>query len=176
MIYLKIRPNHVLCCPFFCLQFQDSGKFLHLSGEVWPAQYESLNRCEKLTDQKLGKADIAIFFGHDDSLHGKFGGLAHLGVACKNGPKMYRCQLMMWQFNPSSTATVLSHEIGHNIGMEHDHYAPHKASGCDKTGIMSYGNHPMQWSACSKADFEAHYLKYKEHWCMEEDEDACKTV
>eukprot|EP00093_Oithona_nana_P011434 11434.XXX_259963_261725_1 [CDS] Oithona nana genome sequencing. len=158
------------------IKLKKSGEYSHLSGEVWPAQFKALKRCGKLTEQKLGKADIAIFFGHDESKEGKFGGVAYQGVACKNGSKKYRCQLNLWWFNPSTTASVVAHEIGHNIGMEHDHYPPHKNNGCDKTGIMSYGEPPMQWSACSKADFEAHYLQYRKQWCMEEDEDACKTA
>ena len=90
--------------------------------------------------------------------------------------KEYRCQLDMWQFNPSVTAGVVAHEIGHNIGMQHDFHASHQGAGCDKTGIMSSGNHLMQWSTCSRADFEAHYLMYKDQWCMEEDENACETA
>lgn len=151
----------------------------HLSGEGWPASYDSLSRCRELTGQKLEKADLAIFFGHhakETKPKPKFGGIAHLGVACKGGAIDKRCQLNMWWYNPSVTASVVAHETGHNIGMEHDFYASHKASGCDKTGIMSYGSKPMRWSACSRADFEAHYLRFKDKWCMPESENACQTA
>ena len=120
----------------------------HLSGEGWPASYDSLSRCRELTGQKLEKADLAIFFGHhakETKPKPKFGGIAHLGVACKGGAIDKRCQLNMWWYNPSVTASVVAHETGHNIGMEHDFYASHKASGCDKTGIMSYGSKPMRY-------------------------------
>ena len=160
---------------FKFLFFQRSGGLKHLSGEEWPANYESLGRCRELTDKKLGKADIAIFFGHHAS-GAEFGGVAYVGIACKNGTKKYRCQLNMWWYTPSITAGTVAHEIGHNIGMKHDHYEPHQEAGCDKTGIMSYGNHPMQWSACSRADFEAQYMKYKDQWCMPENENACNDA
>lgn len=148
----------------------------YLKGEEWPANYDSLKRTRELTEKKLGKADIAIFFGHHASGADpapEFGGVAYVGIACKNTSKKYRLSLNMWWYTPSITAGVLAHEIGHNIGMQHDHYAPHQDAGCDKTGIMSYGDHPMQWSACSRADFEAQYLKYKDQWCMPENENAC---
>ena len=50
--------------------------------------------------------------------------------------------------------------------MHHDFDPPHDTEGCDKKGLMSYGNFPMEWSSCSRADFEAHYLQHKNHWCM----------
>ena len=60
----------------------------------------------------------------------------------------------------------MAHELGHGIGMHHDFDPPHDTQGCDKTGLMSYGDFPMKWSTCSRADFEAHYLQHKDHWCM----------
>ena len=62
---------------------------------------------------------------------------------------------------------LIAHEMGHNIGMDHDFIEKHKASGCDGKGIMSYGNPPNEWSACSKADFIAHYQATKSNWCMD---------
>ena len=146
-----------------------------MEGEEWPANHDGKKRVRQLTKKKLGKADIAIFFGHQER-EAKWSGSSYIGTACKNTKKEYRCQLDMWQFNPSVTAGVVAHEIGHNIGMQHDFHASHQGAGCDKTGIMSSGNHLMQWSTCSRADFEAHYLMYKDQWCMEEDENACQTA
>merc|ERR1712172_332866 len=53
---------------------------------------------------------------------------------------------------------------GHNLGMAHDFSTAHAASGCDGTGIMSYGNPPNQWSTCSKADFTAQYKVRESMW------------
>ena len=147
-----------------------------MSGEEWTfANYDSLPRLREVTDQKLGRADIAIFFGHRPE-DAKIWGVAYLGTACWNSKKPYKMSLNMWLGTPSKTAETVAHEIGHNIGMQHDFYGPHKDAGCDGTGIMSYYDHPMQWSKCSRADFEAHYLKYEDQWCMPKDKKACNNA
>ena len=53
--------------------------------------------------------------------------------------------------------------------MKHDFDPAHSGKGCDKDNhIMSYGNPKEKWSACSKKDFEAHYLSIQKNlWCME---------
>ena len=56
--------------------------------------------------------------------------------------------------------------------MKHDHHDEHKHK-CDGKGIMSYGDHPMVWSSCSVADFNAHYTANKVRWCMPESSSAC---
>ena len=61
----------------------------------------------------------------------------------------------------------MAHELGHNLGMDHDFVQRHKKE-CNGKGIMSYGEHPMVWSTCSRADFEAQYMRWKDDWCMEE--------
>ena len=50
--------------------------------------------------------------------------------------------------------------------MLHDGGPAHVAAGCYKMGIMTTGQGPFQWSTCSRADFEAHFLQYKDTWCF----------
>ena len=80
-----------------------------MPGEEWPASYEALGRCRELSGEQLGGSDIAIFFGHHavgTNPGPEFGGVAYVGVACKNTSKKYKCQLNMWWYNPSTTAGV----------------------------------------------------------------------
>ena len=60
-----------------------------------------------------------------------------------------------------------AHELGHSLGMNHDFGPPYETRVCDKKGFMSYEDFPMKWSNCSRADFEAHYLQHKDHWCLQ---------
>ena len=147
-----------------------------MEGEEWTsANTSSFPRLWALTEENLGRADIAIFFG-DRQTGDKYGGLAYVGIACNTYGNWRKFSLNLWQNSAAITAGTVSHEIGHNLGMEDDHFKPHKDAGCNGTGIMSYGNHPMQWSKCSRADFEEHYLKYKDQWCMPEEKKACNNA
>ena len=63
--------------------------------------------------------------------------------------------------------------MGHNLGMRHTWAEPHKSNGCETKVngeyviVRSDEITGRPWSSCSKADFEALYLKYKDNWCME---------
>ena len=64
--------------------------------------------------------------------------------------------------------------MGHNLGMLHTWADPHKSNGCetkvDGQYVVIRSDDDISggpWSSCSKTDFEAHYLQYKDNWCME---------
>ena len=63
--------------------------------------------------------------------------------------------------------------------MNHDHADAHKKAGCNEAenkGFMAYGKHQLQWSSCSRSDFEAFYLKNKDNWCFESQVIACPNT
>ena len=60
----------------------------------------------------------------------------------------------------------MAHEIGHNLGMHHDHDKRHRGKLCKGKGLMSYGKHPNKWSKCSRDDFTDHFNKERRHWCL----------
>ena len=67
---------------------------------------------------------------------------------------------------------LMAHELGHNLGMQHD-FANYNNFLCGQSdGLMSYGFYDAperHWSMCSQRNFKAHYQNMKNQngaWCM----------
>ena len=123
---------------------------------------------------KSGVVPEKLIMSYDDKSN-------NVGLAWGKAVCMHRDWCMSinaWDPDMTTFANTVAHEIGHNLGMEHDHEPNHKAKGCDKQGIMSYGGNWIKWSTCSRDDFTNHYrtmLKKNSFWCLPEAPSACDS-
>ena len=96
------------------------------------------------------------------------------GVVCGKGIDRYKQSINLYGKSHALLAESVAHEIGHNLGMEHDFSPVHGGTGdaqtstnpCNGQGFMSYGNHLSQWTSCNVKDFTTHYKLNKNNWCM----------
>ena len=131
----------------------------------------NLEKMYATTACELGSADLMVYLVYFQPPAGSSftAGIAYRPAVCRPGHKNNNIKESINRFDPqrvTSSAQTVAHEIGHNLGMFHD-FAPQHKDQCDKTGLMSYYVDTNKWSVCSKADFQAHYLEFKNVWCLE---------
>jgi len=98
---------------------------------------------------------------------------------CGHCPGQQKASIIYYGVSYASMGGGMAHEVGHNLGMRHDHDVLHGGPGnpCDGQGIMSYnGEKPGEWSKCSVADFTAQYTLYKDVWCLPAAPSACTML
>ena len=170
--YIQATQLHVQ--TYFChdaslgtkIQLENQG-IKHYAGKSLTASGGSLTDMYGPTAVDLGTADLMVYMGYDTDYWGVVG-IAWGSVVCVPGLNTYRSSISEWRETNAEAAIIVAHEMGHNLGMDHDFNADHVAAGCndDESGIMSYGQAPYQWSTCSKADLQAHYIYTESVWCM----------
>lgn len=164
------------------IKLERVGDITHHVGETWRAESNSQSLqgpILDITENQPVEADLYVYLAKDPEFYGTIG-LAWLGTLCKrNTDPGYQAGISEKRENVLATAQVVSHEMGHNMGLYHDFDNRHggSSSPCNGEGLMSYGSVPDKWSECSRSDFLAHYNTIVDSnwwtWCMPEDNFAC---
>jgi len=176
--YIKSAITHTQV--FYChsslgtkIALQIVGDIKHYKGKSLQASVAKLQEMMSTTVADLGTADLMVYMGTETDLWGVVG-IAYGSTVCDHSSgNKYKQSINEWRPTLAAAGQLIAHEMGHNLGMKHDFDAAHAAKGCNGKGIMSYGNPPNQWSSCSKADLQAHYITVKSRWCMDLAPTAC---
>lgn len=128
-----------------------------------------------------GGSDLVMYVGENKSSDIRQDGGAGPASVCGQRDEIKvsisQATTWIWRNYMPKLAELLAHEIGHNLGMEHDFEKRNggKRGHCNCKGIMSYGylchgrKIPLKWSTCSGKNFKRHYMNIKRQgrWCLE---------
>lgn len=131
----------------------------HHVGQTWKAEPDSNSLqgpIKTLTANSNVDADLWVYMAKDPAFYGVIG-LAWVGTLCRTWWPGYQASINEKRGSVLNTAQLVTHEMGHNLGMYHDFDSIHDGKGCNGQGFMSYGAVPTQWSTCSKEDFLGQY-------------------
>ena len=153
------------------IQLEIVGEIKHYAGIYLQATGAKLKETLEITKEDLGDANLMVYMGYNYEDPSPYAGIAWTGQVClPPNVNAWKSSINEWGPHHSEMGQTIAHEIGHNLGMKHDLHPDHAGKGCEKTGVMSsYEGLTNGWSACSKSDFQAHYIYAKEkneEWCL----------
>jgi len=128
--------------------------------------------------------DITAASPHDVNLwvfltgsasRGGAAGMAWKGVLCSSN-KAFRTSITKYLWEDEYTAEIVTHEIGHNLGLSHDFddaikrktgkMVPRQVDGIDCKGYMDYNANNDGWSPCSVQDFTSYANRFGDDYCL----------
>jgi len=133
------------------------GDVWAISGDLYLSKTHYISRENSV---KPNAPDLNVYL----SGTGNGGGFSWVSGLCRQGKTALRSSITGWLYNDERTAELVAHEIGHNLGMQHDFTKGlgdfNKSTGfrqvedgVDCRGYMDYDSSTDGWSACSVKDF-----------------------
>merc|ERR1712113_684626 len=153
----------------------------HQSGANWIPDVDTLNAVSSIARNNPSNANAYVFL--TEQSQGGYVGIAWVGGTCESSG-YYRSSITSYFHDDFTTANILAHEIGHNLGMAHDfgdsqsdpRYSSSGELCTNNGGYMDYLQNPYRWTSCSVEDFTAYYNRVNP-FCLDAlDETATTTV
>merc|ERR1711936_457066 len=153
------------------------------AGASWQADSSTLESVSaSISANNPSNANAYVYLCSQNNQGGVVG-IAWLRGTCDRTGR-YRSSVNEYLENDATTAIIIAHEIGHNLGMYHDFGnggtsdTKYSASGELCTGVggyMDYQSNPNRWSQCSVEDFTT-YVNSVNPWCLDELNDVATTT